>query len=216
MKLSLFLKRHSRIFLYLAVVLFHFSLLFLISFPQVRGELSSSYEKHSFQIVDRKRAFPDESKATRNVTKRKIVPLPNLEGDRKEKIEIVETVDQGEQEKSKKEEVETAIPVSEEADEYFPQHKITKAPRIPVSQVRSRLRYPPRALRERVEGIVYVQLYIDSHGIVKKVEILKEPVGYGFGDAAREAMIGVRCTPGKIDNRSVAVVFRYPIRFVLQ
>jgi len=98
--------------------------------------------------------------------------------------------------------------------DYLPQHKISKIPAIPSDQVLARMIYPPMALRQNLEAVVYVELFIDENGLVRKVSVLKDP-GHGFAEAAVNALEGLRCAPAEANGVPVAVRYRYPIRFVL-
>lgn len=98
--------------------------------------------------------------------------------------------------------------------EYIPQHKVSVIPEIPTRDILSRIEYPPIAMRQEIEGIVYLELYIDQTGNIRKVIVLKDP-GYGFAAAALAALEGIVCTPAMANNKPVAVRFRYPIRFSL-
>ncbi len=111
-------------------------------------------------------------------------------------------------------EVQSAPPVSIEP-EYLPQHKISKVPEIPVEEILDRIEYPPMALRQGLEAVVYVELYIDQTGLVRQVVVLKDP-GNGFAEAAVKALEKLRCKPAEANGKPVAVRFRYPIRFVLE
>ena len=99
--------------------------------------------------------------------------------------------------------------------EYLPPHKISVPPKVPVDQVLRQLIYPPQANRQRIEGVVYLELFIDREGVIRKIEVLKDP-GYGFAEAAVKAFQGVRCTPAEANGVPVAVRYRYPIRFKLR
>jgi len=99
--------------------------------------------------------------------------------------------------------------------EYLQQFKITEVPVIPAAQVLSRIEYPPIAARQGIEATVYLELYIDQNGVIRKVVVLKDP-GYGFAEAAVKALEGVVTTPARADGKPVAVRFRYPIRFKLK
>jgi len=111
-------------------------------------------------------------------------------------------------------EAETA-PTAVPEPEYLPQHKISKIPEIPTKEILNRIEYPPMALRQKREAVVYVELYIDNTGLVRQVVVLKDP-GYGFAEAAVKALKGVQCVPAEANGVPAAVRFRYPIRFVLQ
>jgi len=106
-------------------------------------------------------------------------------------------------------------PLPSDGIEYLPAHKISVPPRIPVEQVLKKIVYPPQANRQRIEGVVYLELFIDRQGVIRKIEILKDP-GYGFAEAAVKAFEGVRCQPAEANGVPVAVRYRYPIRFKLR
>jgi protein TonB len=99
--------------------------------------------------------------------------------------------------------------------EYLPPHKISVPPKVPVDEVLRQLVYPPQANRQRIEGVVYLELFIDREGVIRKIEVLKDP-GYGLADAAVKAFQGVRCNPAEANGVPVAVRYRYPIRFKLR
>lgn len=54
--------------------------------------------------------------------------------------------------------------------------------------------YPPVARKARVSGIVILELFIDEHGAVEKVTVLK-PLPFGLDDAARQAVSAWRFRP---------------------
>jgi len=99
--------------------------------------------------------------------------------------------------------------------DYMPQHKISVVPDIPTQDVLRRIQYPSMALRQEIEGVVYLELYIDQTGLVRRILVLKDP-GYGFAAAAVDAMTGLRCKPAMANGVPVAVRFRYPVRFAIQ
>jgi protein TonB len=99
--------------------------------------------------------------------------------------------------------------------EYLPPHKISVPPKIPVEQVLQNLSYPLSAKRQRIEGVVYLELYIDQEGTIQQIVVLKDP-GYGFSEAAIKAFEGVRCIPAEANGVPVPVRYRYPIRFKLR
>lgn len=106
------------------------------------------------------------------------------------------------------------IQTTQAEPDYTPQHKISIVPGIPTREVLDRIEYPPIALRQGIEGIVYLELYIDREGLIRKILVLKDP-GYGFSDAAVAALTGVRCKPAYANGVPVAVRFRYPVRFTV-
>ena len=98
--------------------------------------------------------------------------------------------------------------------EYVPQHKISVIPEIPTKAILSKIEYPKMAMKQGIEGVVYLELFIDERGNIRRINVLKDP-GYGFAEAAIEALDGVTCKPALVNNKPVAVRFRYPVRFVL-
>ncbi|MDR2344063.1 MAG: energy transducer TonB [Spirochaetaceae bacterium] len=90
-------------------------------------------------------------------------------------------------------------------------------PYLDEKAIRSRLVYPPIALRSGLEGIVYIELYIDREGRVRRIEIIKEnPPGRGFGAAAVKAFEGISGRPAQANGEAVAVRYRYPVRFQIK
>ncbi|MDR0663421.1 MAG: TonB family protein [Spirochaetaceae bacterium] len=101
--------------------------------------------------------------------------------------------------------------------EYLPQNKVSVLPRLDEREIRSKLIYPSIALRSGLEGTVYLELYIDSEGQVRRIVILKEnPPGRGFGEAAAKAFEGLRGKPAEANGEAVAVRYRYPVRFQIK
>ena len=100
--------------------------------------------------------------------------------------------------------------------DYMPMQKISQLPVIAENSVRSKLVYPEMARKAGIEGTVYLELFIDSIGKIRKIAILKEsPSGYGFASAAMSAFDGCTCVPAKSEGKTVSVRYRYPIRFSL-
>ena len=99
--------------------------------------------------------------------------------------------------------------------EYLPQHLVSVPPGVSVDEVRSQVRYPPLAQRQGIEGVVYLELFIDAEGRIRRVEVLRDP-GYGLGEAAVNAFEGLTATPAYANGEPVAVRFRYPVRFSLR
>lgn len=98
---------------------------------------------------------------------------------------------------------------------FWPQHLISTPPEIPVSRVLERIDYPLLARRRGIEGVVYLELLIDAQGIIRSATVVSEP-GYGLGEAAREALEGIRALPGRVNGEAVGVRYRYPVRFELR
>jgi protein TonB len=105
----------------------------------------------------------------------------------------------------------------EEQIEFLPMNKISVLPMFPEDQIRGAIVYPPIALRSGIEGVVYLELFVDRQGEIRQINILREtPEGRGFGEAAVNAFKGIRGTPAQSNGREVAVRFRYPVRFTIR
>lgn len=116
---------------------------------------------------------------------------------------------------TEKEVVETQnSSLAEETIEYLPQHKITEPPGIPTQEILANIKYPIFANKQRIEGVVFLELYIDQHGQIRNIKVLKDP-GYGLAEAAIAALKGIVCKPAYAGENAVAVRFRYPVRFKL-
>ncbi|MDR3145175.1 MAG: energy transducer TonB [Treponema sp.] len=114
----------------------------------------------------------------------------------------------------------TAPPVQyapPEQEEYLPMHRISNPPVFSERDILRALVYPPIPLRTGIEGMVYLELFIDREGAVKRITVLKEdPPDRGFGDAAAKAFEGIRCKPAEANGQAVAVRYRYPVRFKIR
>lgn len=77
------------------------------------------------------------------------------------------------------------------------------------------LTYPELARRAGVEGVVYVLAYVDEEGIVRNTEIARG-IGAGCDEAAAEAVMKARFTPGKQRGQPVKVRVMVPVRFSLR
>ncbi|MDR2661462.1 MAG: energy transducer TonB [Treponema sp.] len=101
-------------------------------------------------------------------------------------------------------------------EDYLPMHKISVAPVFLEQTLKDRIVYPPMALRAKIEGMVYLELFVDRHGQVRQVRILREnPENRGFGEAAIKAFQGMKGEPAQANGAAVGVRYRYPVRFVI-
>jgi protein TonB len=91
----------------------------------------------------------------------------------------------------------------------------TIAPKFNTRELTKRIIYPPAAKRQRITGDVLLVLYISDTGMVDRVDILEDP-GYGFGEAAKVAFLGLKGEPAMRNGKPIAVMIRYPIRFSLR
>jgi protein TonB len=110
------------------------------------------------------------------------------------------------------------VPYVEEQIEFLPMNKISVLPKFPEDRIRSAIVYPPIALRSGIEGVVYLELFVDRRGEIRQISVLREtPPGRGFGDAAVNAFKGIRAEkPAESNGQEVAVRFRYPVRFTIR
>lgn len=108
-----------------------------------------------------------------------------------------------------------AEPQVEREPEFLPQHRVSEIPVIPTKEILEKIQYPPIALKQRIQGVVYLELFIDQTGTIRRIEVLRDP-GYGFAEAAVAALEGMRCSPALANGVPVAVRFRYPVRFALR
>jgi protein TonB len=105
----------------------------------------------------------------------------------------------------------------EEGTEFLPMSRISVLPVFPEDQIRAAIVYPPIALRSGIEGVVYLELFVDRQGEIRRIGILREtPQGRGFGEAAISAFKGIRGEPAESNGQKVAVRYRYPVRFTIK
>ena len=64
--------------------------------------------------------------------------------------------------------------------------------------------YPPKAFKRRVSGSVLLEYVINKSGRVENIKVVKEiPVGFGFADAAKEAITRWKFEPSMVEGRAV-------------
>ncbi|MDR2739179.1 MAG: energy transducer TonB [Treponema sp.] len=102
-------------------------------------------------------------------------------------------------------------------EDYLPMHKISVPPVFSEQDLKDRIVYPPMALRAKIEGMVHLELFVDHHGQVQQIRILREnPENRGFGEAAIKAFQGLKGEPAQANGAAVAVRYRYPVRFAIR
>lgn len=102
-------------------------------------------------------------------------------------------------------------------EEYLPMHRVSVPPVFSEKEIKDRLIYPPIALRAKIEGMVYLELFVDRHGEVRRITVLREtPENRGFAEAAVKAFEGIRGAPAQANGAAVAVRYRYPVRFTIR
>lgn len=197
-----------KVFVFSIAALFHIILILTITVST--GAKEKRKDTSVFKMVDVEEYIPPEPiKEDKKLPPpvKKIVPEKQIEVVNQEDIAevIVET---------KKEVVEVEVATVAEI-EYLPQHKISDPPGIPTDEILKKIVYPPLANRQKIEGVVYLELYIDQTGAIRDIQILRDP-GYGLAEAAIEAISGLKCSPALANGKAVAVRFRYPVRFKLK
>ncbi|GHU30469.1 hypothetical protein FACS1894172_03810 [Spirochaetia bacterium] len=106
---------------------------------------------------------------------------------------------------------------SQENIDYVPMQKVSVVPQFSDRDILSRLVYPSIAQRSGIEGLVILELFIDRNGTIRRIEILREdPSDRGFGAAAVQAFQGLSAVPARANGETVAVRYRYPVRFKLK
>lgn len=189
-----FLLTHRYIIIFLFAALLHVSVLALVRVSAPQNADTDDAEYELFKLVDVEEYVPPPPAPDTTVVYNQPAAAEKVITTDDEIIEI-----------------ETREPVID----YVPQHKISIIPDIPTREILERIVYPPMALRQEIEGVVYLELFIDQAGLIRKIQVLKDP-GYGFADAAVTALTGMRCKPAYANGKPVAVRFRYPVRFTIQ
>jgi TonB family protein len=90
---------------------------------------------------------------------------------------------------------------------------IAQQPKV-LREVNSSDIYPPDARKMGIEGKVELKVSIDENGDVRQVKIIGRPAGYGFDEAARDALRQFKFSPARTsDGKAVATNIRYTYRF---
>jgi len=202
----LVLQRFIKPIILLCVLLLHIAALVLVKF---HSQVQAQQEEESYEIlklVDVEEFVPPPPPPKEEI--KEVIPEETVQTAVSETVlvteeEIIESVE---------DEPRTAVP---QEIEYVPQHKISTIPEIPTKQILENIVYPAMALRQGLEGVVYLELFIDHEGTIRKIEVLKDP-GFGFAEAAIDALKDVVCVPATANGKTVAVRFRYPVRFTLK
>jgi protein TonB len=209
LKPGAFREKQIRFFLFLAAAVLHGVLLFFVVFTVKEAPENEEPVANVMKLVDVREETP---------------PPPPPPPPREEPPEILQNTAEAVAETMVETEevpeqtiVETAPVYREETIEYLPMNRISVLPVFPEDQIRRNTVYPPIALRSGIEGVVYLELFIDREGTIRQINILREnPTGRGFGEAAVNAFKGVGCKPAESNGQPVAVRFRYSIKFTIR
>ncbi|AFG38369.1 energy transducer TonB [Spirochaeta africana] len=194
------------------ILLIAAALLHLLLFVTVRLNTRAAAEDieraEVFKLVDARELLPPEPEPEPELPpppapEPDVIEIEVQEGPAEEYQETEQTV------------VEVGTPAESAEPEYLPQHRISRIPEIPTRQILDRIVYPQMARRQGIEGTVFLELFIDEHGTIRAVEVLRDP-GFGFAEAAVAALDGISVRPAEANGIPVAVRYRYPVRFQLR
>jgi len=100
---------------------------------------------------------------------------------------------------------------------YLQQHLVTALAVLPESEILRAVVYPPIALRSGIEGTAYLELLIDRNGNIRDIIVLREnPPNRGFGEAAVNALKGLKAQPAEANGVPVASRLRYNYTFKIK
>jgi len=107
--------------------------------------------------------------------------------------------------------------INEQQEVYLQAHQVSTTPQFNFNEILADLVYPPIAHRTGIEGMVYLDLFVDRAGVVQRVIILREePEGRGFGEAAARVFTGRKGIPATANGEPVSCRYRFPVRFSLK
>ena len=105
-----------------------------------------------------------------------------------------------------------------------PYYSVEQMPELPggggqlaiVKAIQNAVHYPAQALRNQVEGKVFVSFTVDPKGDITDVKIVKG-LGYGLDEETMRAIKTLpRFIPGKQNGREVSVSFTVPVTYQIQ
>lgn len=114
---------------------------------------------------------------------------------------------------------QSALPPKEETEieeetVYFVAVEEMPEPLGGLKSIQEKIVYPEIAKRAGVEGKVFVKAFVDETGIVTSAEIVKG-IGAGCDEAAIDAVLQTKFSPGKQRGRPIKVQVTIPIVFKL-
>jgi len=130
------------------------------------------------------------------------------------------TVEEGVEQKDVKESNEpTVIPQKEvtqieEEPAYFVAVEEMPEPIGGLKSIQEKIIYPEIAIRAGVQGKVFIRAFVDENGSVIKAEVVKG-IGAGCDEAAINAVLQTKFSPGKQRGRPIKVQITIPIIFKL-
>jgi len=198
-------EKRIRLLIFAAVALIHIILIFFITFNLKVESQGLGENARMMKLVDLSEIEPEPPPPPEEVQ------VPMVESIAETMIETDEVPDQVVVAPG------TLITAAPTWDDYLPIHKVSKEPFFDPDKLKAALVYPPIALRSGIEGRVILELFIDRHGQIQRIEIMQErPEGRGFGEAAVKAFTGMRCVPAIADGEPVSARYRYPVSFKIK
>ena len=110
------------------------------------------------------------------------------------------------------EDLEISTPVIEEKRTFIPFYKIDSKPQFIA---KAALKYPSRAKRLNIEGVVVIEADIDEKGEVIELRVIKRG-GFGFDEEALEMIQASSFSPALSQEEPVAVRMRFTVKFKLE
>lgn len=82
-----------------------------------------------------------------------------------------------------------------------------------ITELLSKLRYPPQAKRNNISGDVIVKAKVNDLGFVISAEVIKG-IGHGCDEAAKSVIIKTQFVPGKTGNKDVEGIIEITVPFI--
>lgn len=82
--------------------------------------------------------------------------------------------------------------------------------------LRENIKYPPNALKNNVEGKVYITFVVEKDGTLSNIKVLRELGAGCTAEAVRLVNLMPPWSPGKYLGQNVRVRFTIPIEFKIQ
>lgn len=167
----------------------------------------------------------EETTQTKEQTIKKVLPTPPPELPAPIETPVTQfaennTVKEGVEQKDLMESNEpTVIPPKEvteieEEPGYFVAVEEMPEPIGGLKSIQEKIIYPEIAIRAGVQGKVFVRAFVDENGSVIKAEVVKG-IGAGCDEAAINAVLQTKFSPGKQRGRPIKVQITIPIIFKL-
>ncbi|CUT05003.1 energy transducer TonB [Candidatus Kryptobacter tengchongensis] len=84
-----------------------------------------------------------------------------------------------------------------------------------LEAIQKKIKYPDSAIKNGIEGTVYVMAYINENGEVDFAEVIKG-IGYGCDEVARDAVLQMKFTSPYHQGKPAKARVVVPIRFKMR